>query len=83
MGKNDARWNKTAADLLVGRTITAVSYMDADEADNSGFVSRPVAIQLDNGLVIFPQSDDEGNDGGALVCFDAKAMSETLLPTLR
>jgi hypothetical protein len=83
MGKNDARWNKTAADLLVGRTITAVSYMDAEEAESSGFMSRPVAIQLDNGLVVFPQSDDEGNDAGALVCFDANTHSETLLPTLR
>lgn len=79
---NDERWNKIATELLQGRTITAVSYMSETEAESAGFYKRPVAIELDNGLVLFPQMDDEGNDGGALVCFNADTKKETLLPTL-
>lgn len=62
----DTRWNAVAAKRLVGRTIVAVSYMTLEEAEEMGWSSRPVVLQLDNGDLIFPQADDEGNDGGAL-----------------
>lgn len=78
-----ARWDKIAADLLVGRTITAVNYMNAKEASNMGFYSRPVVFQLDNGTLVCPQSDDEGNDGGALVFLNPVTHTEQLLPVLR
>lgn len=81
--KNDERWNKIAAELLQGRTIKAVGYMSAEEAESAGFESRPVAIELDNGVVLFPQMDDEGNDAGALVCYNTATQKETLLPVLR
>lgn len=78
----DQKWNKLAAELLQGRTIKAVSYMSPTEAESAGFEQRPVAIELDNGLLFFPQMDDEGNDAGALVCFDPTTEKETILPTL-
>lgn len=80
--KNDERWNKIAAELLQGRTIKAVGYMSPEEAESAGFMKRPVAIELDNGVVLFPQMDDEGNDAGALVCYNTTTQKEQLLPTL-
>ena len=59
-------WNKEAKDLLVGRTIKKAVYMDAENAETLGFNQRPVVLVLDNGLMIYPSMDDEGNDAGAL-----------------
>jgi len=41
--------------------------------------SRPLLIHLDDGNIIFPSMDDEGNNGGALFCNDE---DEPILPTL-
>jgi hypothetical protein len=62
----DVFWNDKAAERLVGRTIVLASYMTLDEAEEMGWASRPIVLQLDNGDLIFPQADDEGNEGGAL-----------------
>jgi hypothetical protein len=76
---NEERWNKVAHQLLVGRTVTDAFYMPARDARENGFQSRPLAIAFDNGLVLFPLADDEGNDAGALATTDAK---NPLLPVL-
>lgn len=65
-------WNKTAQELLVGRTIRAVSYMTDEELDSTGWDQRAVMIEFDNGLCIFPSRDDEGNGPGALFTSDEK-----------
>lgn len=66
-------WEKLSADLLVGKTVKSVRYMNEAEAENNGFYSRPLCIEFDDGIWIFPMSDDEGNNGGALA-----TSSETL-----
>ena len=60
------KWNKKANDLLLGKKIVKVEYMDSEEAINYMWNNRPVTFMLDNGTRIMIQSDDEGNDGGAL-----------------
>lgn len=57
---------------LIGRKITNVRYMTSAEAEDMGWYSRPVVIELDDGMALVPQSDDEGNDGGALWVADMK-----------
>jgi hypothetical protein len=76
---NDARWNKIAADMLVGQVVSSVRYMTPKEASDSGFASRPVVIEFGSGLHIFPMRDDEGNDAGALATSDRK---NSCLPVL-
>lgn len=61
-----AHWNKIAADMLVGRKIVKVSYMDAKETEALGWCRRAVVIELDDGNLIFLSADDEGNGSGAL-----------------
>lgn len=73
-------WTKVAADLLVGRTIVKVRYLTDEERDLIGFSSRAVVLQLDNGLLVYPSQDDEGNDAGALFTTDEK---HGTLPVLR
>lgn len=74
-----AKWDKIAADMLVGRTIKKVSYMNEAECNEFGWYQAAVVIELDNGLVIFPSQDDEGNGAGALFTSDDK---NPILPTL-
>ena len=60
------KWNKKANDLLLGKKIVKVEYMDNEEANNYMWNKRPVTFMLDNDTRVMIQSDDEGNDGGAL-----------------
>lgn len=77
--KLTAHWNKIAADMLVGRKIVKVSYMDAKETEALGWYRRAVVIELDDGNLIFPSADDEGNGPGALFTNDDK---NPILPVL-
>jgi hypothetical protein len=51
---------------LVGRKISDVRYMQAKEAEDMDWSSRPLVLILDDGTLIWPTSDDEGNNGGTL-----------------
>ncbi|MDB0030533.1 hypothetical protein N9E34_03635 [Opitutales bacterium] len=59
-------WTDSATKALVGRKIVKVQYMTKDNAKESDWFQRPLFLILDDGSFLFPQSDDEGNDGGAL-----------------
>ena len=60
------RWTKEASDLLVGRKIVRVRYMTQEECDHLGWNAKGIVIHLDDGNLIYPSRDDEGNDAGAL-----------------
>jgi hypothetical protein len=66
MKDSDAHWLKEATKQLLGRKIVKVRYMTVDEMNDLGWYSRPVVMILDDGNIIYPSRDDEGNDGGAL-----------------
>jgi hypothetical protein len=51
---------------LVGRTIVGVRYLGAGETGLLGVAHQPVCLQLDDGALLWPMADDEGNDAGAL-----------------
>ena len=74
-----SRWTKIAADLLVGRKIVEVRYMHEHEVNELGWFGAAVVLILDNGVALFPSSDDEGNDAGALFTTDDKV---TTLPVI-
>ena len=64
------RWTLEAENLLKGLTVTRVRYMSDDEVEHFGWDYKGVVIQFDNGLAIFPSSDDEGNSAGSLFTTD-------------
>jgi len=66
MKDSDAHWLKEAKKQLLNRKIVGVEYMSVDEMNALGWYSRPVLMILDDGNIIYPSRDDEGNDGGAL-----------------
>ena len=52
--------------ILKGRTISEIRYMNENEKEMLGWNKRCIMIILDDGTVIYPSRDDEGNDAGAL-----------------
>ena len=59
-------WTEVARSHLQGRIIESVRYLDLEEAEEMCWDSRPVVIELDDGALLYPSCDDEGNNGGAL-----------------
>jgi len=60
-------WMDYAHKHLVGKTIKAVGWMTEDEAAHLGWeYKRPIVIEFTDGSMVYPSSDDEGNDGGTL-----------------
>lgn len=59
-------WTGVAKEQLLGKKVVMVRYMSKEEAKGLGWYHRPVVIQLDDGNVIYPSHDDEGNDAGAM-----------------
>jgi hypothetical protein len=71
------KWDKVSQDVLKGRTIVEVRYLNDEEMEMMGWYKRPVCFFLDNGVSCILSSDDEGNDGGVLFYG-----SDGVLPTL-
>jgi hypothetical protein len=55
---------------LIGRKIVNVRHLNPEECESFGWYKSPLALWLDDGTILIPQSDDEGNDGGAMLHFD-------------
>jgi hypothetical protein len=59
-------WTKKAKEVLEGRKIVEVRYLNDEEMEDIGWYSRPICFVLDNGTYCTLSQDDEGNDGGVL-----------------
>lgn len=53
--------------LLKGRKIVDVRRLSKEEMERIGWHSNPLVLMFDDGSILIPQSDDEGNDGGAMM----------------
>lgn len=79
MSEIEKRWTKVAADQLVGRRIVLVRYMKDSEAQDMGWGARPIVLILDDGNLIYPAMDEEGNDAGVIFTNNE---AQPVLPTL-
>lgn len=57
---------------LIGKKIVEVRHMTREEADTWGWDNCPVIISFEDGTTLVPTSDDECNDGGAMVYLGGK-----------
>lgn len=73
--QHKANWQKVAQKLLLGRKIVAVSWMTDEERQDAGWEHTAVVLVLDNGYLIWPSADGEGNDAGALFGQDQKGVN--------
>ena len=58
-------WNDIAK-KLEGKKIRTCRYMTEEETEESGWYSSPVIIELEDGTVLVPMQDDEGNGAGSV-----------------
>lgn len=59
-------WVKAGKIAFVGRKIADFRYMtDAEQAAHGWYCRAPVLV-LDDGHLVYPSADDEGNGPGAL-----------------
>jgi len=73
------RWTKIAQDMLFGKKVTGVRYLSDEEMEEMGWDQKCVVIELDDGNLIYPSQDDEGNGPGALFTNSDK---EPVLPII-
>lgn len=59
-------WNDKAMEVLEGKTIIKVRYLNDAEMGHMGWYKRPVCFFLNDGTQCIISADDEGNDGGSL-----------------
>ena len=55
---------------LIGRKIENVRHLTPRECAEFGWNKSPLALWLDDKTCLIPQTDDEGNDGGAMMHID-------------
>lgn len=75
-------WVDYAKKNLEGKKIVSVRYLTDEETKNMGWDEKALVIQFDDGSIIFPSADDEGNGAGALFGQDKDGKSITF-PVLR
>lgn len=59
-------WSNRAKNSFVGRRIVDARYLSKEELETLGWTKSVLVFQLDDGTLLFPSQDDEGNDGGAM-----------------
>ena len=63
----DKYWQNLVNKHLVGRKIVKVEWLSPKETDRLfGWSFQPCEIYLDNGTVLTPSADDEGNESGSI-----------------
>mgnify|MGYP003134404939 FL=1 len=80
--KVERRWTKVAESVLLNKKIVKVEYLTEKECENWMWDSRPIAFQLDDGMWIIAQRDDEGNDGGSLFYTNGDNKHSDVIPVL-
>lgn len=67
-----APWIAQAKQALLGRKIVDVRWMGEGELENTGWCSGAIVLQLDDGSIVLPQADPEGNGPGSLLHITTK-----------
>lgn len=60
-------WNNYSRKHLLNKKIIEVRYLTDEEKEMLGWYGRALILILEDGTLIFPSTDDEGNDAGALL----------------
>lgn len=66
MNDTEKRWVKYAQEHLTGKTIVSVRYLTKEEAKGMYWTAQCLVITLNDGTVLFPSRDDEGNGAGTM-----------------
>lgn len=62
----EQQWTEKVKSKLIGKTIVNVRYMTDKEQEANGWCKKGIVLTFNDGNIIFPMTDDEGNDAGAV-----------------
>ena len=68
--------------ILVGKKISAIRRMTDKEIENFGWYKHPIVIVLDDDTQIVLMADDEGNDGGSALLYNAQQRIDEVAYTI-
>ncbi len=57
---------------IIGKTITGIEQMTKEETSELGWDRPGIKILLDDGTVLIPMRDDEGNGAGEITIINPK-----------
>lgn len=60
-------WIERAKARLLGRRIIGIRWMGEGELENLAWPQGSMVLELDDGSLLLPQADDEGNGPGAVL----------------
>ena len=75
-------WIEKAEKILLNKKIVAVRYLSKQEEEMLGWNSRCIVMELEDGTLVYPSRDDEGNDSGALF-YQSDLFDDYVLPVIR
>lgn len=64
--EREAYWVAYAKENFVGKKIVSARYLSKKEGNDMHWFHRPIVFQMDDGTLMFPSCDDEGNNGGSI-----------------
>jgi lauroyl/myristoyl acyltransferase len=64
--KFDDMWVKKIKNKLLNKKIVDIRIMDKEELKANAWDFRAIVITLDDGEMVYPSMDDEGNGAGAI-----------------
>ena len=67
---------------LIGRKIVAIRYLTEEEMQDAGWHQYCIVIQLDDGTLLWPSMDDEGNGAGAMFLAPQTKGLPTIAPVI-
>jgi len=67
---------------LVGKKIVGIRYLTKEEMKASYWYCRCPVLILDDGTIVLPLSDDEGNEGGVLEILTPDCDNPMTLPRM-
>lgn len=59
-------WERRASEKLVGKRVKGVRYLTKGEVEALGWCASALVLEFEDGTLLFPSRDDEGNGAGAL-----------------
>ena len=71
---------KEVKNVLLGKKVVEIRYMTEEECTYFCWDKAGIVIIFEDGSYILPQSDNEGNNGGALSL--STPARETIVPTI-
>lgn len=80
---NTILWEEQAKKVLLGKKIVMVRYMTEEEMQETGFQNVGIVIELNDGTIIWPTSDNEGNNSGAIhFAINSDSQKDYVIPNL-